>query len=186
MIVLSEEKRSEKEDHPSKREIVPVKPRRRSTSMLQPYRPMPLWEEFDRAFGRFRRDFEQLFWPAERLFGGVTPAMRELETTVPIVDLEDKGNELVLTAEVPGFKKDDIEIQVEDDAVEISGTKSSKHDERTKGYVQKERSSESFYRRIPLPEEIKANVAEANLKDGLLELVLPKKTPKSRRKIPIK
>lgn len=112
--------------------------------------------------------------------------MRELETTVPIVDLEDKGNELVLTAEVPGFKKDDIEIQVEDDAVEISGTKSSKHDERTKGYVQKERSSESFYRRIPLPEEIKANVAEANLKDGLLELVLPKKTPKSRRKSPIK
>ena len=68
--------------------------------MLEPYTSSDLWMEFDRAFERFRRDFEDLLWPSE------LPMMREMETNMPAVDLEDKGDKYVMSAEVPGFKND--------------------------------------------------------------------------------
>jgi HSP20 family protein len=59
-------------------------------------------------------------------------------------------------------------------------------DEKKKSYVRKERMSESFYRTLTLPEEIKYEEVSADLKDGVLEVVLPKKNPKPRKKIQIK
>jgi HSP20 family protein len=177
---LSEEKEPKK-----KKEIAPAKPNRTSGSAITPYTPPGLRWEFDRTFDRFRRDFEDLLWPSERLFGRL-PMMRELATEMPMVDLEDRGKDFLLTAEIPGFKKEEIEIQVQDDAVEIRGNKRASHDEKLKGYVRKERSSESFYRRLRLPEPVKADSSQASLKDGLLELVLPKKTQKPKKKINIK
>ena len=148
--------------------------------MLEPYKSSDLWMEFDRAFERFRRDFEDLLWPSE------LPMMREIETRMPAVDLEDRGDKYVMNAEVPGFKNDEIEINVWDSSVEISGCRETTQDEESKGYVRKERSSESFYRRMDLPEEVKVENAEANLKNGILELVLPKKVPKKKKKVSIK
>ena len=148
--------------------------------MLEPYRSSDLWMEFDRAFERFRRDFEDLLRPSE------LPMMREIETRMPAIDLEDRGDRYVMSAEVPGFKNDEIEINVWDSSVEISGCRETKQDEETKGYVRKERSSETFYRRMNLPEEVKVEDAEANLKNGILELVLPKKVPKKKKKVPVK
>jgi HSP20 family protein len=112
--------------------------------------------------------------------------MREIETRMPAVDLEDRGDKYVMSAEVPGFKNDEIEINVWDSSVEISGCREMTQDEESKGYVRKERSSESFYRRMALPEEVKVEDAEANLKNGILELVLPKKVPKKKKKVSIK
>jgi HSP20 family protein len=114
------------------------------------------------------------------------PIMRELETRMPAIDLEDKGDRYVLTADVPGFKKDEVEINVWDGQVEICGTKESKRGTERKGYVRRERSSESFYRQMSLPEEVKVDEAEANLQNGILELVLPKKVPKKEKKVQIK
>ena len=177
---------SEKKEQPTKKkEIVPAKQRKSSESAIAPYSAPGLRWEFDRAFDRFRRDFEDMLWPSERLFERL-PAMRELQTEMPTLDLEDRGKDFLLTAEIPGFKKEEIEIQVQDDAVEIRGNKRASRDEKIKGYVRKERSSEQFYRRLKLPEQIKADSSEATLKDGLLELVLPKKAQKPKKKIDIK
>lgn len=166
-----------------KKEKVPIMPRQRPPSMLEPYAPSELWMDFDRAFERFRRDFEDLLWPSgEREF----PMMRELETRMPAIDLEDKGDKYMMTVEVPGFKNDEIEINVWDSSVEVSGCRETKQDEESKGYVRKERSSESFYRRMALPEEVKVDDAEASLQNGILELSLPKKVPKKKKKVPIK
>ena len=63
--------------------------------MLEPYKSSDLWMDFDRAFDRFRRDFENLLWPSE------LPMMREMETTMPAVDLEDKGDKYVLPLSFP-------------------------------------------------------------------------------------
>lgn len=150
--------------------------------MIEPYKPADVWMEFDRVFERFRRDFESILWPQERGF----PSMGELETKIPSVDLEDKGDKFIMTAEVPGFKKDEVEISICGDLVEISGSKDTKKDEKTKAYVKQERSSESFYRAMTLPEEVKFEEVSADLKDGLLEITLPKKNPKPRKKINIK
>ena len=141
---------------------------------------------FNRIFESFRRDFEDLLWPSERFFDMEVPMMRELETRMPTMDLEDLGKEYHLTVEIPGLKKEDIEIQLSDNSVEIRGCKSAKRDEKIRGYVQRERSAETFYRMVTLPEEIKTDDAEACLNDGLLEITLPKKVPKTRKKLSVK
>jgi HSP20 family protein len=180
--ILAEKKQKKPVAKVEKKPIVSAKPQRRSPSMIEPYKPADVWMEFDRVFERFRRDFESILWPQERGF----PSMGELETKIPSVDLEDKGDKFIMTAEVPGFKKDEVEISICGDLVEISGNKDTKKDEKTKAYVKQERSSESFYRAMTLPEEVKFEEVSADLKDGLLEITLPKKNPKPRKKINIK
>jgi HSP20 family protein len=57
-----------------------------------------------------------------------------------------------------------------------------KYDDKTKKYICKEKKCESFYRMVELPEEIKTDEVEAELKDGILEVALPKKAPKHKKK----
>jgi HSP20 family protein len=108
------------------------------------------------------------------------------ETRVPTVDLEDREKDYLLKAEMPGFKKEDIEIEVQDDSVTISGRVGWKYDRKAQDYICKERACESFYRTVQLPEEINADDATACLSEGVLELTLPKKAPKKKRKVTIK
>jgi HSP20 family molecular chaperone IbpA len=70
--------------------------------MIEPYAQSELWMDFDRAFERFRRDFEDLLWPSEG--ERELPMMREVETGMPAIDLEDRGNKYVMTVDVPGFR----------------------------------------------------------------------------------
>jgi HSP20 family protein len=70
--------------------------------------------------------------------------------------------------------------------VEITGRVGWKYDKKAKGYVCKERACESFNRVVQLPEEVKTDAVTADLADGVLEIVLPKKSPKKTRKITLK
>jgi HSP20 family protein len=72
--------------------------------------------------------------------------MPSVETRVPYVDLEDRGKDFLLTVEMPGFRKEDVDIQVADDSVEIKALAGWKYDDKTKKYICKERACESFYR----------------------------------------
>jgi len=173
------------ETKPEKKMIMPAKPKKRPPSMIEPARSPDIWMEFDKAFERFRRDFESVLWPHERTLGHELPSLADMETTIPYIDLEDKGDRFILSAEAPGFKKDEIDINICGNAVEISGCKETTTDEKNKDYVRKERMSESFYRTMTLPEEIKYEEVSADLKDGVLEIVLPKKNPKQRKKVQI-
>jgi len=103
-----------------------------------------------------------------------------------LIDLEDRGKDFVLKAEMPGFKKEEIEIEVQEDSVEITGRVGWKYDKKAKGYVCKERACESFNRIVQLPEEVNTDAVTANLADGVLEIVLPKKSPRKTRKITLK
>ena len=167
-----------------KGEITPSKPKK--TTDLATRRSLDLSQEFDRVFESFRRDFEDLLWPSERSIERLFSRMPAVEARVPQVDLEDRGKDFRLVAEMPGFKKEDVNIQVTDDSVEIEGIVGWKYDDKTKEYICKERECETFYRMITLPEEVKTDNIEANLRDGVLEIVLPKKTPKQKKKISVK
>lgn len=138
-----------------------------------------LWRAFDNIFESFRSDFEDLLFPTP--WKSSYPVFPEIR--VPLVDLEDRGKDFLLKAEMPGFKKGDIEIEVQEDSVEITGRVGWKYDKKEKGYVCKERACESFNRIVQLPEEIETDKVTANLEDGILEIVLPKKSPKKTRKI---
>jgi len=139
-----------------------------------------LWQAFDETFDRFRSDFENLLFPISDVFS-IVP-----ETRVPAVDLEDREKDFLLKAEMPGFKKEDIEINVHGSGVEISGASGWKYSAKEQAYICKERACKSFYRYVDLPEEIKVDDVNANLTDGVLEITLPKKTPKRKRKIQVK
>ena len=157
--------------------------RKKRTALATPAYP-DLMQSFDEAFERFRKDFRGLLFPSTRALERMFEAIPE--TRVPVVDLEDRGKDFLLKAEMPGFKKEDIEIQAFDDAVEISATAGWKYDKKSRDYVCKERACESFYRMVHFPEEVKVDDVQADLKDGVLEIVLAKKAPKQSKKIAIK
>ena len=186
VILLSEKKTKKTESNAEKKIIAPAKPKKRPPSMIEPARSPDIWMEFDRAFERFRRDFESALWPHEKTLRHELPNISDMETTIPYIDLEDKGDKFILSAETPGFKKEEIDINICGNSVEISGCKEMNTDEKNKDYVRKERMSESFFRTMTLPEEIKYEEVSADLKDGVLEIVLPKKNPKKRKKVQIK
>ncbi len=183
---LAQKKMKKSETDTEKKPIVAVKPKKRPTSMLEPYRSSDLWMEFDRALERFRRDFEKIMWPRERTLMPEIPSTSMWETSIPSVDIEDRGNDFLVTVEAPGFSKNEIDINVCGNAIEVSGCKETVQDEKTKEYVRKERMSESFYRTFTVPEDIKYEEVAADLKNGVLEITLPKKNPKQRKKISIK
>ncbi len=183
---MSEKKVKKTAADSEKKMIMPAKQKQRPSSMIEPTRTSDVWLDFDKAFERFRRDFENALRPYERAMGRELTKLSELETSIPYIDLEDKGDRLVLSAEAPGFKKEEIDINICGSSVEITGCKEETNDEKSKSYVRKERMSESFYRTLTLPEEIKYEEVSADLKDGVLEITLPKKNPKQRKKIQIK
>lgn len=180
--------RKKKETKEKTKTEVPVEKKQKSIAARKKENPFllaptgsDLWRAFDDMFESFKSDFEDLLFPSP--WTRTYPIISE--TRNPIVDLEDRGKDYMLKAEMPGFKKEDIEIEVQEDSVEITGRVGWKYDKKAKGYICKERACESFYRILQLPEEIKADDVKANLADGVLEIVLPKKAPKKARKVSI-
>ncbi|HYA78324.1 MAG TPA: Hsp20/alpha crystallin family protein [Verrucomicrobiae bacterium] len=153
----------------------------RKPSAVAPTAPSELYQAFDDAFERFRSDFEDLLFPStwDSTFSLIP------ETRVPAMDLEDRGKDFFLKVEMPGFKKENIEIDVQDDIVAITGEVGWKYDKKEHEYLCKERACKTFYRTVDLPEEIKVDEVTANLNEGVLEVTLPKKIPKQKRKVKV-
>lgn len=181
-------KKKNTKEETSKKTEVPVEKKKKeivAAKKKSPFLVAPvgsdLWRAFDDVFESFRKDFEDLLFPSPWRSTYLVPQIR-----TPLVDLEDRGKDYLLNAEMPGFRKEDIEIEVQEDQVEITGRVGWKYDKKTEKYVCKERACESFYRVVQLPEEIKTDAVTANLTDGVLEVVLPKKSQKKARKITLK
>lgn len=137
--------------------------------------PMSLLDEMDRMFEDFRSSWERnLMVP--RAFAG--DFVRQ-----PLVDVADNGQEYVVKAEVPGIRKEDLNIEVTENSIEISGESKAeeKEEDKSKGYLRHERRYSSFYRSIPLPDSILPDKAEAELKDGVLTVTLPKSSPPEKK-----
>lgn len=165
--------REKKSIRPTKTHWLPM--RRRASDLT----------EFDRVFEKFRRDLEDTLWPSNRSIDNLFSRMPMVEIRVPKIDMEDRGKDYLLKAEMPGFSKEDINLEVTKDSVEIQSLVGWKYDDKTKDYVCKERECESFYRMVNLPEEIDADKVSAKLQDGILEIVLTKKAPKEKKKISV-
>jgi HSP20 family protein len=106
---------------------------------------------------------------------------------VPRVDVVEKDNTMVVTAELPGVMKDDVHVEVRDGALVIHGETRSEHEDKDHDYVRMERSYGSFYRRIPLDFDVTPDQITATLKDGVLEVRIPEPSnPKGKgAEIPI-
>jgi HSP20 family protein len=142
--------------------------------------------DFNKMMSGFQRDFEN-FWDTSKRVGGEMKARTRtaISPAMPSVDLEDKGKLFELTVDLPGFKKENVQIELTDDSVTVSAKRSAREDEEGKNFVRRERSSQMFYRKISLPEEIFSDEASAKLEDGVLEVSLPKRVPKESKKLTV-
>jgi HSP20 family protein len=92
----------------------------------------------------------------------------------PLVDIFEDGGNVVVKAEVPGMKKEDIEVMLTNDTITISGHKKVEEKVEKKDYYRVERSFGNFTRRLRLPAEVHSDKARATFKEGVLEIVVPK------------
>jgi len=116
-----------------------------------------LQHELDRMFEGYGRDFEPGF-------------------AYPSVDIEERAEDVHVTAEVPGMTKDDLQVEVapSGDALMIRGEKRRENERSEKGYHTVERTYGTFQRDIPLPTRVDASRVKANLNDGVLTVDLGK------------
>lgn len=129
-------------------------------------------EEMDRAFENFG---------FSRGFGESEMAMWR-----PAVEVFERDNNLVVRAELPGLKKEDIKVEMTDEGLTIQGERKREHEEQGEGFYRSERSYGKFYRVIPLPEDANAEQVQAQFNNGVLEVSVPvPETRRRRREIPI-
>lgn len=158
-------------------------PRSRQQSMTP-----SLWREEFSPLGSFRREMDRLFddffrAPSLGAFGSRSGEFGSLATNWPSIDVKDRDDELVVTAEVPGMTDKDVDLFVDNGILTIRGEKKSEKEE--KGYS--ERFFGHFERQIPLPTSVDEQHCRAEFHDGLLTIHLPKsrEAAEAKKKIPI-
>jgi HSP20 family protein len=156
-----------------KKEKLTVTPSKGKEKALMERRPYEYGTDIDRLFDQFRSNFEDLLWYPRTNFLDLSEQRR-----TPSMDVVDLGDKYQLTVELPGISKDDINIEVTPHDIEISAEKKTQEEERKKNWLRRERSSTGFYRYLELPEELKTADVDAEFKDGILKLTLPKIEPK--------
>ena len=125
-----------------------------------------MFEDFDtlRLPSLFRKEFDEVGW-------------------MPEIEVLQLNGELTVRVDLPGLNKDDVNVELTDGVLAISGERKEEKEENREGYYRSERSYGSFYRQIPLPEGAKTETATAKFTDGVLEITMqaPKREPQTRR-----
>jgi HSP20 family protein len=138
-------------------------------------------DEMDRLFDSF--GFGRSFFPSE--FGLGAPArFGDLEGAsalwAPHVDVIERDGKLLISADLPGVKKEDVKVEINPDSVTLQGQRHQEKTSSDRGYYQSERSYGSFYRTIPLPEGVNTEKASATFHDGVLQIEVPAPSQQSR------
>lgn len=126
-------------------------------------------------FEEIEKLFEEIWKRPFSHFGSLLPRLRsEADIVAPAVDIYEEGDDLVLKADLPGLKKEDIEVKVTDDFIVISGEKKKEEKVEEKNYYRYERSYGSFSRTFRLPIDVQTDKAKAKFENGVLEIRIPK------------
>jgi HSP20 family protein len=145
-----------------------------------PSRALSPFEEMDLLFDRLSRGLmSRMGFPALGDTGW------PFQAHAPRVDVIDRGKDLLLRAEIPGVKKEDLHISLTEQTVTIRGETHKESKEERGDYFRREIASGSFQRTLALPVEVVGDQAKASFKDGVLEVVLPKVEKPSARKVRI-
>jgi HSP20 family protein len=134
------------------------------------------------------RELRSLQDEMTRLFAGVSPSNREEFLSgnwAPHMDIFENQDHLVLEADLPGMNRDDIDLSIENNVITLRGER--KFDKKTEGdnYHRVERSYGSFTRSFTLPQTVSAEGAQAEFKNGVLRVSLPKREETKARKIEV-
>lgn len=132
-----------------------------------------LRRDMDRLLGRLWDDFGVPFFPG---------TARDL----PFIDLSEKGDTLIVKAEIPGINPEDLEISISDDVLTIKGEMKREVVDGIEDYHRIERRYGSFTRNLQLPCKVKTDEVNATYRKGVLSLIMPKCKPEKGRDIKIR
>lgn len=131
--------------------------------MLSPYR----------GFRDVRSEMEQMF---EEVFGslGRLPGRRATQAAewTPAIDVLSREGDLVVRAELPGVKQEEVDVTVQNGVLTISGEQKAEREEERGGYYVKERRRGAFRRSLTLPESVEEDDIRARFEDGVLEVTV--------------
>lgn len=156
----------------------------REGSVMPDLVPWDPWREFmERELGEMRDALER-FWgrrimrrrPGLGVWGGAWE---------PAVDVYEKGDSIVVKAELPGVDKDEVGITLTDDSLTIRGETRREEEVKEKDYYRRERAYGSFVRTIPLPVAVDRDGVKATFRNGILEVILPKAKSSGRQETKI-
>ena len=135
------------------------------------------------AFGQLRDEMDKLF---EDFFGPASALQRTVgQRTFPALNVWEDGDRLLAEAELPGVRREDLEIAVVGNEVTLKGKRSVEHATGLT-FHRRERGTGEFARTVKLPVAVDPDKVEASLQDGVLHLVLPKAEAAKPRKINVK
>jgi HSP20 family protein len=141
------------------------------------------WEPA-RELGTIQSEMNRLF---NSFFDTPTSAAGNgaLRRWVPATDLVETEGEFVLRADLPGLSESDVNIELEDSVLTISGERKAEHEENGEGYYRVERSYGSFRRSLTLPDGVDPEAVKATFERGVLEVHVPKPEQRKPRKVAI-
>ena len=132
---------------------------KRYLSRWEPFRDLvSLRTDFDRLFNTF---FESMPEDSERFWA-------------PAIDIEENNGNLMVKAELPGMKREDIKVSVRDNVLHLTGERKMEKETKDKTLHRIERCFGKFSRTIELPSSVDADKVKASYKDGVLSITLPK------------
>ncbi len=135
------------------------------------------------------RELARIEQELNKVFNELVPAggaeISQTQVWAPRVDVYEKDNKIIIEAEIPGAKKEDIEVKIRDNAVIIKGEVKREEEKKEGNFYRSERFYGVFERVIPLPAEVKADEAKASFENGILRLELPKATAEKEVKIEV-
>jgi HSP20 family protein len=134
------------------------------------------------------REFRNLTGRFNRVFGS-TPARRDEEMSLgawmPPVDIAEDKDKIVLTAELPGFHENQIDIEMEGNLLTLRGERKFEEEKEGRNYHRVERSYGQFVRSFTLPNNVDRDNIKANFSDGVLRIELPKREEAKPRQIKV-
>lgn len=138
------------------------------------------WNPF-RELVDVRDDFDRI---VDRLFKPETDFW-EGHTKAPLVDIYEEADSVVVKAEIPGLKKEDVDVSITGDSLTLSGKKKDVKEVKKENFYRKEIREGSFFRTIPLPCAINRDKVKASYKEGVLEVVLPKAEEEKKKELKV-
>jgi len=158
---------------------LPVKRSDRDVYYWDPFDEIRNWNPFE-EIRRMHDYLEQMFrnFPMlENRFGAATFS--------PLTDVAEEDDKVIVTTDLPGVDKENVELDLRDNVLVISAGKGKEEETEKEGYLRKERAFMRYYREIPLPDNVTDEGAVAQLKNGVLTVTLPKTKSETTKRIQI-
>jgi HSP20 family protein len=159
-------------------DVIPVTP---GSSLTTWRRPSLFDRDVDTIFDDFRKSFDVMMRP----YFPFEPRVQEfgmLPVRYAPLDFIDEGDHYNIHAELPGFTKENVDVQINSDGMTIRAKKETEKEDKKKNYLHRERAYSAFERSVSFPEEVDPAKADGKMNNGILELKIPKKEPRPEAK----